>query len=66
MAQKSVYIRPDDTPVWEAAERMARRRRTSVSHLIVEALEAHLPRIAATEPLPAVRWSDLAAEQSAA
>jgi hypothetical protein len=59
MANKSLYIRDGDTPVWEAAERVARRKRVSLSQLVIEALEEHLPR-AAAEPVRDVRWSEIA------
>jgi hypothetical protein len=40
--QVSVYVRDADLPLWERAERYARRRRMPVSGLIMAALEAYL------------------------
>lgn len=65
MAQKSLYIRDGDTPIWEAAERVARRNRVSVSHLVIAALTEHLPR-AAAEPVPAVQWDEIGTDQPTA
>jgi hypothetical protein len=59
--KKNIYLRDADTPVWEAAERVAKRNDTSVSRLIVDALTEHLPK-AAAEPVRDVRWSDIAAD----
>ena len=40
--QVSVYIRADDLPVWERAERYAREHRMPVSGLVLAALETYL------------------------
>jgi len=40
--QVSVYIREQDLPLWERAERYARRHRMPVSGLVLAALEAYL------------------------
>lgn len=40
--QVSVYVRAADLPLWERAERYARKHRMPVSGLIMAALEAYL------------------------
>jgi hypothetical protein len=40
--QVSVYVREDDLPLWERAERFARSRRLAISALVLTALEAYL------------------------
>lgn len=42
-ANKTLYIRDDDVPVWERAEEAATRSRQSVSQLVTAALRAYLP-----------------------
>jgi hypothetical protein len=59
MAQKSLYIRDSDTPIWDAAERVAERDGTSVARLVIAALTDYLPR-RADRPQPEVRWDDIA------
>jgi hypothetical protein len=65
MPKKNIYLRNADTPVWDAAERVAKRNDTSVSRLIVEALTEHLPK-AAAKPVRQVSWADLGTDTSAA
>jgi hypothetical protein len=60
-----LYIGRDDFATWSLAERVAKRRRVSLSQLVIEALEEHLPR-AAAEPISDVRWSEIAVDQPAA
>lgn len=63
MATKTLYVGDRDGPLWEAAQRVADRRRTSLSRLVTEALERHLPDLVdAPEPPPTDRWNDLAAD----
>lgn len=64
MAIKKVYVGDHDGPLWEAAQRVADRRDISLSRLVREALEAHLPQ-ALNEPNPAERWADFAATDAA-
>lgn len=40
---KTLYIREDDMPVWEKAERTAKERRQSLSQIATSALAAYLP-----------------------
>ena len=65
MATKTLYVREPDEPVWDAATRLAKRRKTTVSRLVAEALEDYLPRMAA-EPTPEDRWANIAADTPAA
>lgn len=60
MAQKSLYIREGDTPIWDAAERIAERDGTSVTRLVIAALTEYLPKVA-TRPEALIQWDDLAA-----
>lgn len=59
MAQKSLYIRDSDTPIWDAAERIADRDGTSVARLVIAALTDYLPKVA-TRPEAEIRWDDIA------
>jgi hypothetical protein len=61
MAQKSLYIRESDTPIWDAAERIAARDDTSVARVVIAALTDYLPKVA-TKPTQAVRWADIGAD----
>lgn len=42
-ANKTLYIRDEDAPVWERAEEAATRARQSVSQLVTAALRSYLP-----------------------
>jgi len=42
--QVSVYVRGEDRKLWERAEQYARKRRLSMSALVMTALEEHLER----------------------
>lgn len=65
MPNKTFYIPDQDVPLWEAAQRVATRQRTSLYRLVANALESHLPK-AAEAPTPEDRWATLAADQPAA
>jgi hypothetical protein len=39
---KAVYVRDEEIPLWERAERYARQRRMPVSGLVMAALERYL------------------------
>jgi hypothetical protein len=62
---KTLYVRDGDEAVWEAASRVARRNRISLSRLVTDALEAHLPT-AAAEPTRTDRWSHFATDDPTA
>jgi hypothetical protein len=40
--QTTIYVREDDLPLWERAERYARAHRMPVSGLVMAALERYL------------------------
>lgn len=61
MATKTLYVGDRDEPVWQAADRLAKRNGTSVSRLVAQALADYLPRAAAEPaPEPADRWAAIA------
>lgn len=64
MANKTFYIPDRDEELWEAAERVAKLRKTSVYQVVRDSMDRHLPIIAA-EPAPAERWAGIAAEPEA-
>ncbi len=64
MANKTLYIPDRDQPLWEAAQRVADRKRISLYRLVANALESHLPS-AAEEPAPHDRWAQIAVDQPA-
>ncbi|MGX6605615.1 hypothetical protein ACWKSP_26305 [Micromonosporaceae bacterium Da 78-11] len=63
MPHKTLYVSAEDlTTLWAAAERVAARRKISVSRVVTEALETDLPRQDAAVPeTPADRWAHIAA-----
>lgn len=61
MAQKNLYVSDRDKSLWKAAERVARKRGTSVAQLVVDALTDYLPRVV-DQPEPADPWADLATD----
>jgi hypothetical protein len=61
MPNKTFHIPDDEMPLWEAAQRVAKRQRTSLYRIVAEALENDLPRIAA-KPSPEDRWAHIAAD----
>lgn len=65
VANKTLYIPKADEPLWEAAQRVADRRQTSLYRLLTEALEDYVPR-AAVEPSPRDRWAGIAAGEAEA
>lgn len=62
MPQRTLYVRDADEPVWKAASRLAQRDNISLSQLVTDALEAHLPQVA-DQPARADRWAAVAADQ---
>lgn len=65
MANKTFYIPERDKPLWDAAQRVAERDKTSLYRIVTNALESHLPA-AAAEPAPEDRWARIAADQPTA
>lgn len=61
MANKTLHIPPADEPMWEAAQRIATQRKTSLYRVIAEALEDYLPRAADRQ----TRWAHIAPDTAA-
>jgi hypothetical protein len=59
--RQTVYVADREKPIWDAAERIAKRDGVSLSRVVAEALADHLPRRAA-QPDPADRWAAIAAD----
>jgi hypothetical protein len=63
---KTLYVAERDISLWEAAQRVADLRKTSLSRIVVEALENDLPRAATDDPTPPEtptdRWAHIAAD----
>ena len=63
MPHKTLYVSADDQSLWDAAQRVADRKKTSLSRIVAEALENDLPRAAAEIPeTTADRWAHIAAD----
>lgn len=62
---KTLWIADGSKPIWDAATRVARKRGVSVSQLVTDLLEEHLPTLA-EEPTTEDRWANIAAESTAA
>ena len=63
MPSTTLYYPDRDTPIWEAAKRVARRDGVSVSRVITEALEIGLPKRAAKQARND-KWDEIAAEEA--
>jgi hypothetical protein len=62
---KTLYLPDAAEPVWDAAERVARKRGIKLGPMLTALLEENLPRLA-EEPDPRDRWAQIAADQPAA
>lgn len=62
---KTLWIADGSKPIWDAATRVARKRGVSVSQLVTDLLEEHLPTLA-EEPAAKDRWANIAADSPAA
>lgn len=62
---KTFYVPDRDKPLWDAAQRIAKRDGLSLYRIVANALEAHLPTVAA-EPAPEDRWAHIAANEPTA
>jgi hypothetical protein len=63
MPHKTLYVSAADQSLWDAAQRVADRKNTSLSRIVAEALENDLPRAAAEiSEAPADRWAHIAAD----
>jgi hypothetical protein len=49
-ANKTLYIRPEDLPVWQRAQEATWTQRMSLSQLLVEALKLYLSSIDESPP----------------
>lgn len=59
-----VYVPPRRRTMWDAARKVAERKNISLSRLVNDALETHLPTLAAEpDPIPP-DWDAMAAEPS--
>jgi hypothetical protein len=61
MPNKTFHIPDDEIALWEAAQRVAKKRHTSLYRVVAEALKTDLPRIA-EQPLPEDQWASIAAD----
>lgn len=61
MPNKTLYIPDRDRPLWDAAQRVADRNKVSLYRIVSDALQHHLPAVAAN-PTPDERWANLAAD----
>jgi hypothetical protein len=61
---KTFHIPDDEVALWEAAQRVATKRRTSVYRILSTALQHELPRLDAepVEDRPADPWAHIAAD----
>jgi hypothetical protein len=63
MPHKTLYVSERDLSLWDAAQRVADRRKTSLSRVVAEALTEDLPRQdAQTVETPADRWAHIASD----
>jgi hypothetical protein len=63
MPNKTLYIPDDEIPLWEAAQRVAAKRRTSLYRVVSEALQRDLPRAdAEADHKPSDPWARIAAD----
>lgn len=61
MPNKTFHIPEDEVPLWEAAQRVAAKRRTSLYRVVSDALKNDLPRLdAEAEERPADPWAHIA------
>jgi hypothetical protein len=65
MPNKTFYVPDRDKPLWDAAQRIAKRDGISLYRVVADALESHLPAVA-TAPPPEDRWAHIAADQTVA
>lgn len=63
MARKTLYIAKSDLTLWEAVERVADKAGTSISRVVLEAVQRDLPRQdAEADAQPADPWAHIAAD----
>lgn len=61
MASLNLYIPKQETELWDAARRVARKRGISLYRVVSDALQNDLPR-AAGATTPAEQWAEIAAD----
>lgn len=67
MPTKNLYYSDEDAPLVEAAIEVAGLHRTNFSRLVLDALEVHVPKVAAEPPPPSAdKWAEIAANARAA
>jgi hypothetical protein len=63
MANKTFHIPEDEAALWDAAGRVATKRRASLYRIVSEALQIALPQLdAEAEDRPADPWAHIAAD----
>lgn len=63
MPNKGLYIPDADVPLWDAAQRVAKKHKISLYRVVADALKADLPRADSDGPLkPAETWTHIASE----
>lgn len=63
MPNKTFHIPEDEIPLWDAAARVAAKRRTTVYRIVSAALQSELPRLdAEAVDRPADPWAHIAAD----
>lgn len=63
MPNKTFHIPEEEIPLWEAAQRVATKRRTSLYRVVSESLRSELPRLdAEAQDWPADPWAHIAAD----
>lgn len=67
MAHKTLYIRPADESLWNAAQRVADKADVSVSQIVAAALKHQLPQVVAEierqkHQQPVDEWAQFAAD----
>lgn len=63
MANKTFHIPADEVSFWNAAERVASKRKTSLYRLVSDTLQRELPRLdAEANDQPADPWAHIAAD----
>lgn len=63
MPNKGLYIPDSEVPLWDAAQRVARKHGVSLYRVVAEALKNDLPRADAEGPVKSSdEWSRIAAD----
>lgn len=66
MPNKGLYIPDTEIPLWDAAQRVAKKHGVSLYRVVADALKNDLPRADTEGPIKAAdEWADIAAEAAA-